>query len=413
MSNVITPPAAELAIFGGSPAFAEPLHVGRPNVGNRARLLGRINDILDRRWLTNNGHYVQELERRIADKVGAAHCIATCNGAVALEIAIRALELKGEVIVPSFTFIATAHALQWQEITPVFADIDPRTHLISPASVERLITPRTTGIIGVHLWGQPCDVEALGSIARRHRLKVLFDAAHAFGCGTADQLAGTWGAAEVFSFHATKLVNSLEGGAIVTNDGALAAKARLMKNFGFLGYDDVGYVGTNGKMNEFSAAMGLTTMESMDEFIAHNQRNYYQYRDEIAAIPGLRLLEYNESHRLNYQYVVTEVDETAGISRDRLLDVLWAENILARRYFYPGCHRMQPYRAYFPNAGLLLEQTERVASRVLILPTGQTMESGDVSRVCGVLRRVLESGSDISRRLEQQGPGRHRDVFSQ
>jgi dTDP-4-amino-4,6-dideoxygalactose transaminase len=194
----------------------------------------------------------------------------------------------------------------------------------------------------------------------------------------------------------------------------LAKKIRLMKNFGFLGYDNVGYVGTNGKMNEFSAAMGLTTMESMHEFIAHNQRSYYQYRDELADIPGLRLLEYDERQRLNYHYVVTEVDKaSAGISRDRLLDVLWAENILARRYFYPGCHRMQPYRAYFPNAGLLLEQTERVAARVLILPTGPTMAPSDVCRVCSIIRRVIENGPEISRRLERQGAGRHRDVFSQ
>jgi dTDP-4-amino-4,6-dideoxygalactose transaminase len=412
MPHVTAPSVTDLAIFGGTPAFADKLHVGRPNIGDRDQLLERIGDILDRRWLTNNGHYVQEFERTIAKMVGAKHCIATCNGEIALEIAIRALELKGEVIVPSFTFVATAHALQWQEITPVFADIDPRTHLIDPESVLKLITPRTSGIIGVHLWGQPCDVEALQAIADEHNLKLMFDAAHAFGCGTSTRLAGTWGEAEVFSFHATKLVNSLEGGAIVTNDDALARKIRLMKNFGFLGFDNVGYVGTNGKMNEFSDAMGLTSIESMDAFVAHNRVNYDCYREQLSTIPGVTLLEYDEDLRNNYQYVIAEVDEEEStISRDWLLDVLWAENILARRYFYPGCHRMQPYRAYFPNAGLLLPETERVSSRVLVLPTGQTMMPDDVDRVCAVIRTAVEHGSEVTFKLKRAGKRLHGDVF--
>src|SRR5208282_3036705 len=180
----------DLAIFGKPPAFAEKMHVGRPNVGNREHLLARINDMLDRVWFTNNGPYVQEFEARIAQFVGVRHCVAMCNGTISLEIAIRATGLRGEVIVPSFTFVATAHALQWQEITPVFCDIDPRTHLIDPAQVQRLITPRTTGIVGVHTWGNPCDVEALSQIAARRNLTLLFDAAHAFGCSYRGKMIG-------------------------------------------------------------------------------------------------------------------------------------------------------------------------------------------------------------------------------
>ena len=171
-----------LAIFGAAPAFHEKLHVGCPNIGDRQHLLRRINDLLDRRWLTNDGPFVQAFEQRIADFLGVKHCIAMCNGTIALEIAIRATDLSGEVIIPSFTFIATAHALQWQEIRPVFCDLDPHTHTIDPRQVERLITPRTSGIIGVHLWGRACNVEELNEIARQHNLKLLFDAAHAFGC---------------------------------------------------------------------------------------------------------------------------------------------------------------------------------------------------------------------------------------
>jgi dTDP-4-amino-4,6-dideoxygalactose transaminase len=185
---------------------------------------------------------------------------------LALEIAVRAAGLSGEVIVPSFTFIATAHALQWQHITPVFCDIDPRTHNIDPVAVEALITPRTTGIVGVHIWGRGCDVTKLTDVARRHKLRLLFDAAHAFGCSYEGTAIGNFGDAEVFSFHSTKWLNSFEGGAVVTNDDDLAGKVRLMGQFGFADYDRVDSIGTNAKMSEVAAAMALTSIESADVF---------------------------------------------------------------------------------------------------------------------------------------------------
>jgi len=391
----------DLAIFGGAPAFQEKLHVGRPNIGNRERLLERINDLLDRRWLTNNGPYVQEFEQRIADLVGVKHCIAVCNATVALEIAIRAAGLAGEVIVPSMTFIATAHALQWQQITPVFCDIDPKTYNLDPCRVEEMITPRTTGIIGVHLWGRPCDVERLAEIACYRNLKLLYDAAHAFGCSYKGRMIGGFGDAEVFSFHATKFFNTFEGGAVTTNDDDLAARIRLMKNFGFAGYDNVTYIGTNGKMTEVSAAMGLTGLESLDEFIAINQRNYTQYQRELEGLPGGYLLTYDETEKCNYQYLVLEIDETVTqISRDQLVEILWAENVLARRYFYPGCHRMEPYRSYFPHAGLLLPETEKVAKRVLSLPTGTAVGQDGIRTICNIIRLVLLNANAVRMRLE-------------
>jgi dTDP-4-amino-4,6-dideoxygalactose transaminase len=398
---VIKDELTDLAIFGGTPAFKEKLHVGRPNIGDRQRLLERINDILDRRWLTNYGPYVQELERKIADLVGVKHCIAMCNGTVALEIAIRALGLTGEVIVPSMTFIATAHALQWQEITPVFCDIDPKTHNLDPDRVEDMLTPRTTGIIGVHLWGRPCDVERLTEIARRHNLKLLYDAAHAFGCSYQGQMIGNFGHAEVFSFHATKFFNTLEGGAVVTNDDELAEKIQLMKNFGFAGYDNVIYIGTNGKMNEMSAAMGLTLLESLDELVSVNRRNYKQYQRELAEIPGVQLITYDETEKCNYQYIVLEIDETVtSVSRDQFVDVLWAENVMARRYFYPGCHRMEPYRSYFPHTGLLLPETEKLAKRILSLPTGTAIGLDEISQICQMIRLVVAHSEEVHQRFQ-------------
>jgi len=392
-----------LAILGGEPAFCEALHVGRPNIGKRARIASRLNQILDSRWLTNDGPMVKEFEARVAEVTGTAHCVAMCNATVALEIAIRAAELTGEVIVPSYTFIATAHALQWQQITPVFADIDATTHTLEPRAIERMITPRTSGILATHLWGRAADVAALQEIADRRGLTLLFDAAHAFGCSYHGEAIGRFGLAEVFSFHATKFVNSFEGGAVVTNDELLARKMRLMRNFGFAGIDRVDYIGTNGKMTEICAAMGLTSLEDMPEFVEVNLRNYRAYRDELTDAPGLALLEYDEGERNNYHYIVVEVDQTkTGLTRDELVAVLTAENVLARRYFYPGCHRMEPYRSLFPHAGLVLPVTERVAERVLVLPTGTAVSDDAARTICDILRTAIAVAPEIRQAVSRR-----------
>jgi len=386
----------DLAVFGGRPAFAEPLHVGRPNIGERQRFLDRVNDTLDRRWLTNDGPYVKEFEQRLIDLTGVKHCIALCNATIALEIAIRALGLRGEVIVPSFTFIATAHALRWLEITPVFCDIDPRSHTIDPQAIESLITPETTGIFAVNLWGGHCDVASLEDVARRRGLKLLFDSAHALGCSYNGRMIGNFGDAEVFSFHATKFVNSLEGGAIVTNNDELAEATRLMRNFGFVAYDQVAGLGTNGKMSEVSAAMGLTNLESIDDFIALNRAHYKQYAEELAGVNGVTLLAIDEREKSNYQYVVLEIDaEQTVVSRDELMRVLYSENVLARRYFYPGCHRMKPYSAQ----EISLPHTEKVSERVLSLPTGTSVTPADISTICGIIRMVVNNGREVSAKL--------------
>jgi dTDP-4-amino-4,6-dideoxygalactose transaminase len=390
-----------LALLGAEPAFPEPLHVGRPNVGDRRAFLDRARDVLDRRWLTNDGPLVREFEQSVAEIVGVKHCVAMCNATVALEIAIRAAELKGEVIVPAYTFVATAHALQWQEITPVFADMDPATHNLDPGCIERLITPRTSGIIGVHIWGRPCDTRAISAIAERHDLKVMYDAAHAFGCSAGGRAVGTFGSCEVFSFHATKFINCFEGGAAVTNDDVLAQKMRLMRNFGFGGYDRVIYLGTNGKMTEICAAMGLTSLEAMPAIIAINRRNYETYREGLAGLPGLSVLRYDPKERNNYQYLVLEVDAAAApLNRDELVAVLHAENVLARKYFWPGCHRMEPYRSFYPNAHLLLPHTERTASRILLLPTGQAVSLEDIAKICGILHAAFAQAARLKATLK-------------
>ena len=385
-----------LALLGAQPEFSDLLHVGRPNIGHRQALMARLNDVLDRRWLSNDGPMVKEFEQRISEFVGVKHCVAMCNATIALEIAIRALGLKDEVIVPSYTFVATAHALQWQEITPVFADIDPQTYNLDPVAIERLITPRTTGIIAVHVWGRPCDVDAIETIAQARKLKTMYDAAHAFGCSRQGKMIGGFGACEVLSFHATKFLNSFEGGAVVTNDDTLAEKLRLMRNFGFAGYDRVIYLGINGKMTEVCAAMGLTSMETIDSVLETNLRNYEAYCEGLDGLPGISVIRYDRSERNNYHYIVVEVDPAlAPLNRDELVEVLHSENILARKYFWPGCHRMEPYISQQPNAALLLPETERIAASILLLPTGQAVNAKTAQVICKIIKTAFTNAGPV------------------
>lgn len=394
----------DLALFGGRCAFPQRLHVGRPNIGDRERLRQRFDDLLDRRWLTNGGPYVAEFERRIAEVTGAQHCIAMANGTLALEIAIRACDLVGEVIVPAFTFVATAHVLQWQGIKPIFCDIDAATLNLDAGMVEALIGPRTTGILAVHLWGRPAPIAALAEIARRHGLRLLFDAAHALGCSAQGRMIGGFGDAEVLSFHATKFVNAFEGGAVLTNNLELATRVRQMRNFGFVDYDDVRSLGTNGKLSEIQAAMGLTSLESIDAIVAVNRRNYHAYRLLLQELPGLELVTYDETERCNYQYVVLEVDAAAGLERDQLVRLLVSEGVIARRYFYPGCHRMEPYRSSDPEAGIRLPVTERAAARVLLLPTGTAVDVETIAEIGSILRIATEHAGAVRARIGRLDP---------
>lgn len=373
---------------GRIPLFSKPLHVGCPNLGDRERLLAQFNDILDRRWLTNDGTYVCTFEERVAEHLGVGHCITVCNATVGLQLVIRAIGLQGEVIVPSFTFPATVHALAWQGIRPVFCDVDLATHNIDPVAVEQLITDRTTAILGVHLWGNPCAIESLEAIAARHKLALFFDAAHAFGSSHSGRMVGNFGNAEIFSFHATKFLSTGEGGAVTTNDDELASELRRLRNFGIENGNVVG-VGINGKMDEFSAATGITALESCDGFIARNHMNLGAYEGALADIPGLRVHAETTRERRNRQYIVVEVDAVeAGLSRDAIIAALQAENVLAKRYFWPGCHRMEPYRLMSTAGQVSLPNTERLCERLMQLPTGTSVSQAEIARIGDFLGRL-------------------------
>lgn len=366
------------------PPFSRPLHVGAPNVGSRTRFHELVDGVLDANWLTNDGPLVRQLEATLAEYLGVRECIAVCNGTIALEIAARCLGLAGEVILPSLTFIASASALEWLGIRPVFCDVDPETYCIDPAAVEELISPRTSGILGVHLFGRPCDVEALTQIATHHGLSLFFDAAHAFGCSSGGRMIGNFGTCEVFSFHATKFFNTIEGGAVATNDPAVAHRARLARNFG---YEDgeVRGLGINGKMNEMCAAMGISNFESLQRFIDCNKRNYDTYRAALASIPGLRVAEYDEAEKNNYQYVVVEVLPEYGRTRDQLMRLLRENNVLARSYFSPGCHCVEPYCSNVACEPRL-PHTVVLCDRLLTLPTGTCVSPEDVVAIAALVR---------------------------
>ncbi|MFB9904173.1 dTDP-4-dehydro-6-deoxyglucose aminotransferase [Allokutzneria oryzae] len=390
----------DLALFGGPEAFMQTLYVGRPNIGDRARFFDRLDWALDNQWLTNGGPLVREFEERVAEVAGVRNCIATCNATAALQLLVRAADLSGEVIMPSLTFAATAHAVRWLGLDPVFCDIDPATGCMDPKLVQELVTPRTTAIFGVHLWGRPCAVDELEKVAADNGLKLFFDAAHALGCTHDGRRVGGFGNAEVFSFHATKVVNAFEGGAIVTDDDGLARRVRALHNFGFSHEGVPEEAGTNAKMSEAAAAMGLTSLDAFETAIARNLENYECYRAEFAELAGVTVVGFDKRQRNNYQYVIVEIDEqVTGIHRDLLLEVLRAENVVGQRYFSPACHQRPPYR---DAVRAPLPHTEWLADRVLALPTGTTVSREDIRRVSDIVQIAAGNGAQVTSRWLQR-----------
>ena len=384
------------AIIGGNAAFEHPRVVGRPNMPDRRNFLERIDRMYSSGWLSNYGPMVQEFEELVAGVANAKHCIATCNGTVALELTAAATNMVGEVIVPAFTFVATVHSLWRQGIKPVFCDIDPVTHCLDPKSVEAAVTDQTTGILGVTLWGNRVEEETLREIADQHGLSFVLDSAHSFGCDLGRCGARGLSHAETFSFHATKCIHSIEGGAIVTNDDELAQKLRLMVNFGFEQEDTVVFLGTNGKMTEASAAMGITSIETIERIFDHNLRNTRRYAQALGGEFGITIHERVDNERHNNQYVVAEIDSSvAGLTRDELVGALRFENIVARRYFHPGCHRMEPYKSMSPWMSTTLPVTEAVSERVFLLPNGLAVSEDDVSRITERISAILANAKTV------------------
>lgn len=396
-SPVGTPP---LAVLGGIPRFDSPKHVGTPAIPDRATLHARLDQMLDASRLTNDGPFVREFEDRLSRMNDGVEAVAVCNATVGMQLLIKALGLRGEVILPSFTFIATAHACAWEGLTPVFVDIERPTHTIDPQLVAEAVTMDTAAIIGVHLWGRMCRVRELEAISRDRGVPLLFDAAHALGCTYAGRPMGAYGTASIVSFHATKFIQSLEGGAIFTPDPDLAARLRLLRNFGFAGYDNVVSLGTNAKLDEFSAAMGLGSLETLEDLVVTNRSNRMAYRQVLAGLPGLSLYEFDEDERNNFQYLIVEVSpETCSLTRDELVRVLHAENVVARRYFHPGCHRCPPYRDVPRTSPWRLPVTEQISERLITLPTGTGVTRDDIELIGRILSAAMSDSAAVRRSL--------------
>lgn len=399
----------DLAVLGGSPSFTEPLAVGRPSRVDRRSFLERVERILASGRHSNGGPFVEELEARLAELAGVRHCVAMCNATTATQVLARARGIRGEVVMPSMTFIATAHAMRWIGLDPVFCDVDPVTGQIDPGQARASITPRTEAIVGVHLWGRPCPASALEDVAVEYGIDLYLDAAHAIGTALDGRPVGGFGNAEVFSLHATKIVGGFEGGALVTDDEETAERVRSLQAFGDGIWNKHG--GTNAKMSEVSAAMALTSLEALPDTVSHNRRNHELYVKCLDRTPGVSVERFAPDQRPNHQYVIIRVDPAeTGMDRDTLHRVLLAENVITRPYFSPACHQTEPYSS-FP-APRSLPHTERLAATVLALPTGTGTSSTDVETVCDIVRLAVSHGDRVVRGL-QAGPAQepHHDDF--
>jgi len=362
----------------------------KPRKINNEQFYARAENIFDSCQFTNAGPNVLELEKRIAEFHNVKYCIAVCNATIGLQLVLKGLDLTGEVITTPFTFIATAHAIMWQGLTPVFADIDSETLTISPDQIEKSITPKTSAIMGVHVFGQPCQVDRISKIGQKHGLKIVYDAAHSFMTYYRGVPIGSFGDAEVLSFHATKLFHTFEGGAILTNDSTLANKLRLLKNFGFKGIDWVDYLGINGKMNEISAAYGLNLLPYIPETIKRLKHIQDLYRSSLKEIKGISFLKLGNDVVGNGQYMVVFIDQKIfGISRDQLWAYLWKNGVQTRRYFYPGVHMCEPYFSHMPWFRDALPVTKQIAERVLCLPCYYDLSDGDIERACQLLNQAV------------------------
>ena len=366
--------------------FTEPIYVTRPLLPPLDDVRARLEEVWRSQWLTNWGDQHARLERALTDRLGVAQLSLFNNGTIALLVATRALDLRGEVITTPFTFPATPHALAWTGVTPVFADIDPVRLTIDPARVEALITPRTTAILGVHVYGVPCDVEALAAVAARHGLRLLYDGAHAFGVRCGGRGIGTFGDATMFSFHATKLFHTAEGGAIACADAALRHRIERQKNFGIAGQELVECVGINGKMNELQAALGLSVLAGMDAEIDQRRAILTIYQERLGGVRGLTLMPELPGVENSYQYCAVRIDGSRfDQSRDEVHQTLKTYNVFARKYFYPLCSDYDCYRDLPSADPACLPVARLAASQVLCLPLYGSLEPSAVHTICDIV----------------------------
>ncbi|WP_136805338.1 DegT/DnrJ/EryC1/StrS family aminotransferase [Desulfosediminicola flagellatus] len=365
------------------------IFVTEPSLPPLAEFIPYLEEIWENKWLTNNGQFHQQFEQALAEYLGVRYVSLFTNGMIALQIGLQALRITGEVITTPFTFVATTHAIHWNSCTPVFCDIDPVTYNLDADKLESLITPKTTAIMPVHVYGNPCNVEKLQRIADTYGLKLFYDAAHAFGVRTHGESVLNFGDLSMLSFHATKVFNTFEGGALITNEPKLKQRIDFLKNFGFAGETTVVAPGANGKMDEFRAAFGLLQLKHIDEEIAKTRRVAERYRAALAEVPGITLMEDLPNVVHNYGYFPILVDEVRyGLSRDALYDKLKANGYYGRRYFYPLSSQFPSYR-HLPSAEPgRMPVAEAITERVICLPIFANLADECVDRIAMLIKDV-------------------------
>ena len=364
--------------------MADFINVTRSSIPEYEEYCAEIRSIWDSHWLTNMGEKHQQLEQGLKDYLGCNELALFVNGHLALEMAIEAFDLHGEIITTPFTFASTTHAIVRSGCTPVFCDIEPVTYTMDVSKLESLITDKTVAIMPVHVYGNLCDVEEIARIAKKHNLKVIYDAAHAFGVTKDGVSAACFGDASMFSFHATKVYNTIEGGALCFGDVSLKQRVNDLKNFGINGPEEVLYVGGNAKMNEFCAAMGICNLRHVDEWIEQRREVVERYRERLSNVPGLKLIKPQQGVKENYAYFPVVFDGYK-YTRDEVFSRLAKENIIARKYFYPltnsfDCYKGRP--GFDPEATPV---AEHVAQRVLCLPLYAGLSMEECDRICDVI----------------------------
>lgn len=362
--------------------------VTSPLMPSLAELNEYLSDIWNRKWITNNGHYHQELEKALCKYLDVPYISVFTNGTLPLITALQALRITGEVITTPYSFVATTHALWWNGIKPVFVDIDPVTGNLDPDKIEAAITPRTTAIMPVHVYGQPCDTERIQAIADKYGLKVIYDAAHAFGVKVNGNSILNAGDMSTLSFHATKVYNTIEGGALIVHDEKTKRRIDYLKNFGFAGETEVVAPGINSKMDEVRAAYGLVNLKQVDSAIEARRQTAFSYRKALKDVTGITMMNDQPHVRHNYSYFPIFIDaEKYGMTRDELYFKMKEQNVLGRRYFYPLISTFSTYRGLESAAPENLPNAHKMANSVICLPMHHALSQEDINRVIDCIIR--------------------------
>jgi len=362
--------------------------VTQPTLPDLPQYQKLLQQIWDNKWLTNNGIFHQEFEQKLADYLGVPYVSLFSNGTIALMVALKALDIQGEVITTPYTFVATSHSLLWNNNTPVFADVDPVYGNLSVAEVEKHITDKTTAIMPVHVYGNPVDIEGFERLAKKYNLKIIYDAAHAFGVQQNGKSILNYGDLSILSFHATKTFNTVEGGAIISHDLETKKQIDYLKNFGFENETSVVTLGINGKMNELIAAFGLLQLENIDRDITKRQKVADLYREALSGIKGIRFLDDKPEVRHNYSYFPIFVEPDYPLTRDELYEKLKANNIFGRRYFYPLVSDFPMYQ-HLPTATKEnLPVAHRLAEQVICLPMYAELNKDTIQNIVNLILEI-------------------------